>query len=49
LTAVVDDDLDRANREVGFALAMMREKGLRVRQVGEMAQLAEEIRVELGV
>lgn len=49
LTAVVDDDLDRANREVGFALAMMREKGLRVRQVGEMARLAEEIRVELGV
>jgi DUF3037 family protein len=49
LTAVVEDGLDMGRAEVGFALAMMQEKGLRVARLGEMRRIAEEIRVELGV
>jgi Protein of unknown function (DUF3037) len=48
LTAVVDDDLERGRAEVGFALAMMEEKGVHVAEVMEMASIAEEVRVELG-
>ncbi len=47
LTAVVDNDLDDKNMEIGFVLAMMQEKGLRIAPVGEMAKIAQEIRVEL--
>lgn len=49
LTAIVDDDLNRTSNEIGFALAMMQEKGLRLATVGEMPRVAEEIRVELGL
>ncbi len=49
LTAVVEDGLDLARPEVGFALAMMQEKGVRVARLGEMRQVAEEIRMELKV
>jgi hypothetical protein len=47
LTAVVEDDLDRTNEAIGFALAMMQEKGLQVERVGEMPRIAQEIRMEL--
>jgi Protein of unknown function (DUF3037) len=47
LTAVVDDGFDGSRDEVGFALAMMHEKGVVVAEVGEMARIAEEVRVEL--
>ncbi|HEY1802262.1 MAG TPA: DUF3037 domain-containing protein [Terriglobales bacterium] len=49
LTAVVDDDLDRKNNEIGFALAMMQGKGLRIAPIAEMPRIAQEIRVELRV
>jgi hypothetical protein len=49
LTAVVDHDLDLKNNEIGFALEMMQEKGLRVASVAEMPRIAEEIRRELRV
>ena len=47
LTAVVDDDIDHKSMEIGFALAMMREKGLRVVPVAEMPRIAQEISEEL--
>lgn len=47
LTAVMDDEVDRERAEVGFALAMMQEKGVQIAGVGEMARIAEEVRVEL--
>ncbi len=49
LTAIVDHDLDLKNNEIGFALEMMQEKGLRVASVAEMPRIAEEIRLELRV
>ncbi len=49
LTAIVDDDLDEKKQEIGFALAMMREGGIRVAEVGEMPRIAEEARVALRV
>ena len=49
LTAVVDDDFDRNNMEIGFALGLMQEKGLRVVPVAEIPRVAQEIRVELGL
>jgi hypothetical protein len=48
LTAVVDDGLDRNKDEIGFALGMMEENRIRVAAVGEMAGIAEAVRVELG-
>jgi hypothetical protein len=48
LTAIVDDDFDRSNMEIGFALGLMLEKGLRVAPVAEMPRIAQEIRVQLG-
>jgi hypothetical protein len=47
LTAVVDDGLEQGENEIGFALGMMRENGIVVRPVAEMAQIADEARVEL--
>jgi hypothetical protein len=47
LTAVIDDGLEQVQLEVGFALGMMQENGIRVRPVSEMARIAEEARVEL--
>ena len=49
LTAVVDDDLELEKAEIGFALGMMREVGIRVAPVWEMAAIAETARMELGV
>jgi len=48
LTAVVDNDLEEKKQEIGFALAMMRDSKIRVAEVREMPQIAEEARVELG-
>lgn len=48
LTAVVDNDLDRTHAEIGFALGMMKENGIRVSEVREMPMIAEEARRELG-
>jgi hypothetical protein len=47
LTAVVDE-LDSRREEVGFALAMMQEKGMHLAAMGEMGKIAEEVRLELG-
>lgn len=49
LTAVVDDDLDLSREQVGFALGMMRESGIRVAESRQMAEIAEGVRVELGL
>ena len=47
LTAVVEAELDRSRSEVGFALEMMKESGIRVARSSEMAGIAEVARVEL--
>ncbi len=49
LTAIVDDGLDLEDVELGFALAMMREKGIRVEGAGSMPAIALEVRSDLGV
>jgi hypothetical protein len=49
LTAVVDDDLEQGESEIGFALGMMRENGIEVRPMAEMPAIAERARVELRV
>jgi hypothetical protein len=48
LTAVVDEGLDRNKDEIGFALGMMEENRIRVAAAGEMPEIAERARVELG-
>jgi hypothetical protein len=47
LTAVVETELDRTRSEIGFALEMMEESGIRVARTSEMAGIAEEARREL--
>jgi len=47
LTAVVDDGLDRGVEDIGFALGMMEESGIRVRPVAEMPEIADAVRLEL--
>jgi hypothetical protein len=47
LTAVVESELDRTRSEIGFALEMMGESGIRVATTGEMAGIAEVARMEL--
>jgi hypothetical protein len=47
LTAVVEAELDRTRSEIGFALEMMAESGIRVSTTGEMAGIAEVARREL--
>jgi hypothetical protein len=42
LTAVVDDGLQFGENEIGFALGMMKDNGIRVRPVGEMPAIALE-------
>ena len=49
LTAVIDDDLDRNKAEIGFALGMMQENGIRVSEVSEMPAIAAVARRELRV
>lgn len=47
LTAVVETELDRTRSEIGFALEMMQESGIRVSTTREMAGIAEVARREL--
>lgn len=47
LTAVIDDDLDRGDESVRFALSMMEEENIRVAVVAEMPMIAEVARREL--
>lgn len=47
LTVVVDDDLDRTQSEVQFALDALEEERIRVAAVAEMPPIAERARVEL--
>jgi len=47
LTAVIDDDLDRGQESVQFALSMMEEEKIRIAVVGEMPGIAEVARREL--
>jgi len=49
LTAVVEEELDRSRSEIGFALEMMEESRIRVRTAGEMSEIAERARLEVGV
>ena len=49
LTAVVEDDLDRLDEAVLFALAILGQSRIRVAAVGEMAGIAEVARRELRV
>ena len=47
LTVVVDDELDRAEQEIGFVLGMMAENRIGVAAVSEMPRIAAEVRGEL--
>jgi hypothetical protein len=49
LTAVIDDDLDRSQDAVQFALSMMEEERIRIAVAAEMPILAEVARRELRV
>lgn len=47
LTAVIDDDLDRGQESVQFALSMMGEERIRIAVAAEMPMIAEVVRREL--
>ncbi len=47
LTAVVDDDLDRGDPEVGFALGILERTGIAVTAARELPGIAEKARIEL--
>jgi len=47
LAAVVDDDLDRSNEQVQFALEMMEEARIRIETASQMPAIAEAARREL--
>ena len=47
LTAVIDDDLDRGNESVQFALSTMEEEKIRIAVAAEMPMIAETARREL--
>jgi hypothetical protein len=49
LTAVIDDDLDRGQEAVQFALSMMEEERIRIAVAAEMPMIAEVARRELRV
>jgi hypothetical protein len=49
LTAVVDDDLDRSDEAILFALATLEQSRIRVAVAGEMAGIAEVARREMRV
>jgi hypothetical protein len=49
LTAVIDDDLDRGQESVQFALNMIEEEKIRIAMVAEMPAIAEVTRRELRV
>jgi hypothetical protein len=48
LTAVIDDDLDRGEDRIRFALSMMEEEKIRIAVAAEMPMIAEVARRELG-
>jgi hypothetical protein len=47
LTAVIDDDLDRGQDRIQFALSMMEEERIRIAVAAEMPMIAEVARREL--
>jgi uncharacterized protein (DUF4213/DUF364 family) len=47
LTAVVEQGLAREEEKIGFAVGMLEQNRVRVRAVGEMPEMAEEVRREL--
>jgi hypothetical protein len=47
LTAVIDDDLDRGEQSVQFALGMMEDEKIRIAVAAEMPMIAEVARREL--
>ena len=47
LTAVIDNDLDRKQDEVQFALSALEEEKIRVAAVAEMPRIADRVRLEL--
>jgi hypothetical protein len=49
LTAVVDDGLQLAENEIGFALGMMKDNGITVRPVADMPAIALETKGALGL
>jgi hypothetical protein len=49
LTAVIDDDLDRVNENVQFALSMMEEEKIQIAVAAEMPMIAEMARQDLRV
>jgi len=49
LTAVVEDDLDRSDEAVLFALATLGQSGIRVASSGQMSKIAEVARREMRV
>lgn len=49
LTAVVDNELEKAKDEIRFALAMMEESAIAVSEMRDMPRIAEAVRRELGV
>ena len=49
LTAVIDDDLDRGQESIQFALSMMEEEKIRIAVAAEMPKIAEVARRELRV
>src|SRR5947207_3969579 len=49
LTAVVEDDLDRSDTEIGFAFEMLEQQAIQVAPVSELPRLAETAAQELGI
>jgi len=47
LTAIVEDDLDQADPEIGFALGILKRNGINVAAALELPKIAETARVEL--
>jgi len=47
LTAVIDDDLDRASESIQFAMGMMEDEKIRIAVAAEMPMIAEVARREL--
>ena len=47
LTAVIDDDVDRRQDGVRFALGALEEEKIRVAAIAEMPSIAEQARAEL--
>ena len=49
MTAIVEDELEREDEEIAFALAVLEESRIRVARTEELAGIAERARVELRV